>query len=234
MILDSFKLQTVIIQLLYADAFELWDRAGMISRRLSTIWPDLKIVEGQPQQQTLRGKGVNIQTGLKQSTISLSGGKSLEQNKVQKVKETFEVWREALALKIVNRISTLVTYSKEFPTIKEANAELIALNLARWPTSKVFDQPSDSELNGLDIQYRFEDKNSFSLLRLKAEKIQFEVDLDPEWVEESEIRKLKNRIIIDFDRGLLGSVNADNFRMDDWIKGYQHILRRDIEKVTKV
>ena len=233
MILDSFKLETVVTQLRYADAFELWDRAGAISRRLITIWPDLKLIEGIPQRQSLRGKGVDIQTGITQSTVTLSGPKSLEQGKIQQLKDTFEVWREVLALDSVKRISTRATYSKEFPTLKEANAELFALNLARWPTSKVFDQPVDTERNGLEILYRFEDQNSFSLLQLKAERLEFNVDLNPEWVDEPEIRKVKSRMVIDFDRGLLGTVSAEKFRMDDWIKGFQHILRRDIEKVIK-
>lgn len=233
MILDSFKLETVVTQLRYVNAFELWDKAGAISRRLSAIWSDLRLVEAKPQQQILRGNGVDIQTGLTQSTVTLSGPKSLEQGKVQQMKETFEIWRDMLSLGSVKRISTRATYSKEFPTMKEANAALFALNLARWPTTKVFDQPETAERNGIEMLYRFEDENSFSLLQLKAEQLKFEVDLDPEWVDEPEIRKKKSRMVIDFDRGLLGAVNAEKFRMDDWIKGFQHVLRRDIEKVIK-
>lgn len=233
MILDSFKLETVVTQLRYVNAFELWDKAGAISRQLSAIWSDLRLVEVKPQQQILRGNGVDIQTGLTQSTVTLSGSKSLEQGKVQQMKETFEVWRDMLSLGSVKRISTRATYSKEFPTMKEANSALFALNLARWPTTKVFDQPETTERNGIEMLYRFEDENSFSLLQLKAEQLKFEVDLDPEWVDGPEIRKKKSRMVIDFDRGLLGTVNAEKFRMDDWIKGFQHVLRRDIEKVIK-
>jgi len=233
MILDSFKLNNAIIQIQYKNAFELWDHAGAVARGLSTIWPDLSLSEGQPNQQVLEGKGVNIQTGFTKSTITLSGDKALEQRKVQQITKTFEVWRDELGLGELLRVSMRVIYCKEFPSMKEANAELIALNLVRWPNSKVFDQPIDSDLNGFEIQYRFEDQNSFSLLKLKAEQLRLELDFNPDFVDESEIRKTKNRMIIDFDRGILGSVNAEKLRMDDWIKGFQHILRRDIEKVIK-
>ena len=111
---------------------------------------------------------------------------------------------------------------------------MISLNLVHWPTTKVFDQPMEVDLNGPEIAYRFEDKKSFSVLRLKCEQRNYKVDLDPEYVEEPEIRNSKNLFIIDFDRALLGSVNADKLRIDEWIKGYQHILRRDIEKIIKV
>ncbi len=149
------------------------------------------------------------------------------------IKETFEAWRDTLDLNILDRVSTRVTHSKEFVSLKEANADLLALNLARWPNTKVFDQPLESERNGLEIAFRFEDQSSFSVLRLKTEQLKAEPELDPEFFDESTITKTKNRLVIDFDRGLLGSVGGSKFRADEWIKGYQHILRRDIEKVLK-
>lgn len=234
MILDSFKLHSAVIQIKYADAYEIWDRAGKIARHLSRIWPGLKLAEGQPHQQVLQGEGVHLQTGITKSTATLSGEKALGQLKVQQINDTFGVWREVLELNELNQVSTRVTYLKEFASLKDANAELFSWNLAQWPTTKVFDQPLESDHNGLEIQYRFEDKNSFSVLKLKAEQLKFEADLDPYYVDDPEIRKIKSRLAVDFDRGLLGSVSAEKFRMDEWIKGYQHILRRDIEKVIKV
>lgn len=233
MILDSFKTHSAIIQIHYADAFLLWDRAGEIARHISKIWPDIKSSEAQPQQQTLNGKGVSIQTSFAKSTITISGEHALSQINVSHICDTFEVWRKVLELDELSRVSTRVTYSKNFESLVNANAALLALNLVRWPETKVFDQPLESERNGLDVLYRFEDDNSFSVLKLKAEQFKYEVDLDPSVFDEPEIRKVTNRMIIDFDRGLLGTVNAGKFRMDEWIKGYQHILRRDIEKVLK-
>ena len=233
MILDSYRASKLIFQIQYANAYELWDRAGAISRRLGKIWSGLTLREGQPQYQTLVGKGVAVQTGIDRSTITLSGEKVFEQHNVLQIKETFEAWRDTLDLNILDRVSTRVTYLREFVSLREANADLLALNLARWPNTKVFDQPLESERNGLEIAFRFEDQSSFSVLRLKAEQLKAEAELDPEFFDESTITKTKNRLVIDFDRGLLGSVGASKFRADEWIKGYQHILRRDIEKVLK-
>lgn len=232
MILNSFKLNTVIVQLQYADAFELWDNAGAIGRQLCAIWPGLKVVEGQPQNQTLKANGVTIRTGFSVSTITLSNLISLE-SKINQVQETFDVWRKMLALGEVKRVSTRGIHVKEFPSMKDANAELFSFNLVRWPTTKVFDQPLEAELNGVEMIYRFEDQNSFSVLRLKAERLEYEAELNADFFEEPAIHKSKNHMVIDFDRGLLGTINADKFRMDDWLKGYQHVLRRDLEKVIK-
>jgi hypothetical protein len=232
MILDSFQLNTAIVQLQYANAFELWDRAGHVARRLSKIWPGLKLIDAQPQQQTLSGLGVQIQTGLAQSTITLKGEKSLDQHRIQQIKETFDVWRDALDLEEINRVSTRAIHVKKFVTMKDASAYLLALNLVKWPSEKVFDQPQASPLNRPEIAYRFEDKDSFSFLHFKTEELKLEVDLDPEFFDEHKLSELRYRTIIDFDRGVLGTVNAQKFRMDDWLKGYLHVLRRDIQKIT--
>lgn len=233
MILDSFKTHSATIQIFYADAFLIWDRAGEINRHISKIWPGVKITESVPQQVTLADEGVTIQTSINKSTIIISGEHALGQLKVRQICDTFEVWCKELEIDELSRVSTRVTYSKDFESLKNANAELLALNLVRWPDTMVFDQPLESDRNGLEVQYRFEDDSSFSVLRLKAEQLRYEVDLDPNLFNDPKIRKVINRMIIDFDRGLLGAVVAGKFRMDEWLKGYQHILRRDIEKVIK-
>ncbi|GEM_PF-4714311 len=233
MILDTFKIDNATTQLDYDEAFEVWDRAGSIVRALLGIWPGLGLVEGKPNQQVLKGPNVSISTGLKQSSVTITGVKALDQQKIQQVKDTFEVWRRELSLRVLKRVSTRAIYLKEVPTIEAANKELLELRLVRWPTTKVFDQPLVSEKNSVDVCYRFEDAESFALLRFKAERVKFEATLDAQWFDEPVISKEKTRIIIDFDKGQLGSVNAEKFRMDDWLKGVQHVLRRDIEKVTK-
>lgn len=233
MILDSFKINNAIIQVQYPEAFLLWDRAGEIGRQVSKIWPGIKVTEGQPQQQTLSGNGVSIQTGFSTSTITLSGELGFSQLNVRRVCDTVDVWRKTLEIETFNRVSTRVIYEKEFESLKKANDALFALNLVRWPTDKVFDQPMDSEQNGVEVNYRFEDDKSFSFLKLKADRRTYQVNLDPNLFDEPTISKTKSQMVIDYDRGLLAPLDAEKFRMDEWLKGYQHILRRDIEKVLK-
>lgn len=234
MLLDAFKLVSTIIQIQYSDAYLIWDRAGFISKKLCAVWPDLKSTDARPNQQTLVGKDFNLQTGLNSSTITFTGIHTLDQLKTKRIKETFNVWAENLELTEFSRVSMKVTYAKEYDSLQEANSFIFGLNLVRWPKTKVFDQSEQSELNGLDVSYRFEDESSFTVLRLKAEKVNYEVSLDPQITENPEIRVTKIRALIDFDRGLLGKVIVDKFRTDDWLKGYQHILRRDLEKILKV
>jgi hypothetical protein len=231
MFLDAYQLRAVTVQLQYSAAFEVWDRAGAIARQLSRVWPDIKLIQGQPNQQALDGDGVRIETGLTRSTVVLSSLKSIDEAKIQRLKETYEIWCRELALTEVRQVSTLAQYAKLYASMRDANRELLEMRLARWPKTKVFDQPEDAELNTVDVAYRFEDEKSFSFLRLRTERVKFEAELDPEFVDEPRIERTKYRLLVEFDRGLKGAVNVEKFRIEDWLKGYQHVLRRDIEKV---
>lgn len=233
MILDSFTLHKTIFQFDYADSFLLWDRSGVIAKRLTEIWPNTKVKEGQPHLQVLSGDGAEVHNGFSKSSVTLSGDKQLGTRRIQQVKDTFEVWREMLELKTLTRVSTRAIYVKHFDSIKDANAAIFDLNLAKWPSTKVFDQTQEADLNGLEIAYRFEDKQSFTIVRVKAEQLIYKVELDPYYLEEPELESTKSRMVIDFDRGMLGTINAENFRIDEWVKGFQHLLNRDIEKVLK-
>ncbi|MDN7177317.1 hypothetical protein M0D69_04670 [Caballeronia sp. SEWSISQ10-4 2] len=232
MILDSFTIHTIVIQMQYSEAFILWDRAGQISSRIVKIWPGLTLVDGQPNQQTLQTKGVQVQTGLKQSTITLRGEKSLDAQRIRQIKETFELLRDLLELSELTRVSARASYVRKFKSLRDANSALIDLKIVNWPTERVFDQSMDGERNGIEVQLRFEDKTSFSVLRLKAEEIRLEMEMDADFFDEP-IKESRYRMVIDFDRGVLGAIDAAKFRMDDWLKGYVHVLRRDINKVIQ-
>ncbi|MDB5815127.1 MAG: hypothetical protein JWN23_2244 [Rhodocyclales bacterium] len=196
---------------------------------MSDIWPNLSLQGGQPNQQILRGDGIQINTGLAQSTLTLTGIKSLDQHK--NIRGAFEAWRDYLQLNQLLRLSARSTYVKEFASMREANAMLQNLKLGRWPQAKVFEQPMDSELNTIDMTFRFETVESFTTVRVKTDRLTFEADLDADFVDEPKIRKEKNRFVVDFDRGLLGTVDAAKLSIEDWLKGYTHVMRRDLDKV---
>lgn len=232
MILDKFNLATTVFQINFKESFLLWDRAGAIASDMSKIWPDLKVAEGMPDRQTLRGKNALIQTTMVNGILTLKGEDALSEQSVLATKKLYEIWREQLDLSVVERISTRTIYHRDYGSLGDANRAIFARNLAKLPEGKVFDQPTDSPLNGVELRYRFEDDKSFAFVRLAVESFKYEVELDPAFVEAPHmIKKEKHRVVIDFDRGMLGGVDSQKFRVDEWFKGYQHIINRDLEKV---
>jgi hypothetical protein len=230
MILDSLKLDTFVVQLLYETSYMVWDHAGAVATGMCAIWPDLKLVEATPPQQTLKARGIQVQTGIRQSTLTFTNQPSLDSRVMRQVSEAVGLWHKHLTLEQATRVSARASFAREYPSMKEANAALLAMNLARFPDQKVFDQPVDSDLNSIEVLFRFEDKESFSFVRLKAEQVKYELELDFPF-EDQELKKTVNRLVIDFDRGVIGKVKMSELRMEDWLKGYQHVLRRDLEKV---
>lgn len=235
MFLDPFKLASLTVQIQYADALEIWDRAGATAKEMSKIWTDLQVLEGQPNQQILSGKNVQIQTGIKLSLATLTNLSSIDRQTIERVAQTFRTWRSELSLEQLSRLSTRALYTRDFESIKEANLALRGLNLVRWPTAKIFDQPEDSETNAPEVAFKFEDSKSFSILRFRTEQLKFRMPPLPPPFEDAAAdvgEKTVNRLVVDLDRGLLGIINATQVMMDEWLRGFQHILRRDIEKIV--
>lgn len=233
MLLDELRLHSVIFQLQYPIAYEIWDSSGRISRRLTGIWPDLRIAQAEPNRVSLVGRGVSIRSEPNAATLVLRGLKTLDTRSSLQVRDAVEIWKEELQLRELKRVSMRVNYVKEFSSFREANLAIFAMNLVRWPSRMVFDQPTDGSKNGVEVTYRFEDEAAFSVLRVRAEGLAIEQEVDPDFFDEPSIKREKNRMNIDFDHGFLKPMEAGKFRADEWIKGYMHILRRDIEKVLK-
>lgn len=235
MILDSFKIRQLIVQARYPHALELWDNAGSVNRRIQKIWPETEIVGEavQPNNVVLKNDKAQIDTGLEQSTISINQLTTLDQHTSQQIIDTFAAWRDELNLTTLSRMSSRILYVKEFPTMGEATEELFKLNLCRFPKSKVFDQPVESPKNTFVLTYRFEDEASFAFLRVRTEGVKLQFKAGKEFTSLKDTSETKNRLIIDFDRGLIKSTDAKSFRMDEWLKGFMHLLRRDVEKVLK-
>ena len=232
MILDSYKLSSLTFQINFENAFEVWDNAGVVARELSDIWGGLKISEGLPNQQTLNGSHVVVGTGIEQCTVNVKKIRLADSSYVSLLKRSFDVWRQGLSLRAVKRMSARSLYMKDFDSISAANEHVRGMGLTYWPSEKIFNQSPTSDLSGIDVSYRFQDEGSFSVLRVYTQQALFHAELDQDFVGEP-IEVKKNRAIIDFDRGTLGNVDAGKVRVEDWIEGYFHVLRRDIEKVLR-
>jgi hypothetical protein len=232
MLLDAYHLHTLIVQLSYDEAFELWDRAGAIARGLTELWPGVELDTATPGEQTFRSSSVVLQTSLKTSTITLWRPK-LDPTTIARVTQSFEVLRSQLELQTLSRVSCRSKYVKDFTTQEGANSHVLRMGLTPWPDTRVFDQPTGGNGNAVEVVYRFEDEASFAVLRVGSEHLNVNIRTHPE-VENEVVERKKHRAYIDFDRGMVAAMDARILRLDEWLKGYQHLLRRDIEKVIRV
>ncbi len=230
MFLDDFKLISLTLQIQHPRCFDVWDNAGSIAMGMLKIWPELELAEGTPNQQVLRAPGVQVQTGFSVSSVFLSKIAAIDSGNVGRLTEAYKNWRSGLKFERLARASSLLRYGKTFDSIEDANAALRKLDLVRWPSGKIFDQPEDGAHNVPEITFKFEDSKSFSFLSFKTEKLKYGYKLDPPF-EKEDVSSEINRLVVEFDRGLLGSIDANRFIIDEWFKGLQHVFRRDIERI---
>lgn len=59
--------------------------------------------------------------------------------------------------------------------------------------------------------------------------MRFDMETDPAFFEEP-LHKKMNHAVIDFDRGTLGEIELQRLSIKDWLKGYLHVMRRDLDK----
>ncbi len=232
MLLDSLKLKSLHFQVRYDPAFELWDEAGGIARSFAKAWDGLKVDEGQPNRVTLSKSGLKIRTELDNAVISLDLPETLEVRS-KAVADAVGIWRSCLRLEVFKRVSMRVDYVKNFPTPVGAREAIRKLGLVNWPTQKVFGQDEAGEKDGLDCALRFEDASTFTVVRARTESVVMDYEIHPDFSEGTpKIHKELHRIVIDFDRGTVQPMRSSDLSVEEWMKGYFHVLRRDLPKVV--
>lgn len=228
MILDDYKIHQLNVQFQYPDAYEIWDNAGKISRDLVEIWPGLSPQAVEGNQQVLKSDSVQITTGLRMSHIGITTIARRDQFDEQ-IALTVDVWRQFLALKTLDRVSARSFYRRPYKTLAQANQALVDLKIVRWPESGLFNQPYDSERNTFDVNYRFEDTGGIVSVRVKSQQVKLEILANKDFPDIESSSREENYIIIDLDRATIKPVEAATFSVTEWLKGYHHILRRDLD-----
>jgi hypothetical protein len=223
----EFSLRQLIFEIRYDDAYILWDRAGDIHRRIARLWPGSQLVEGTPNQQSLQSDVASIVTGFKTAHIAARKPTSILQFSDQ-FSETLAIWVDALELTRFTRVGTRVVYRKSFPSVETANQAMVGLGLIRVPQSPIFNHKSG--LYAADLRLVWQDEASQTQVVLRAERQEMEVKglFDDSGMNE---KKTADSVVVDLDRATIGIVELTKFRMADWLKGIQHLMSRDLNRV---
>ncbi|HUX90721.1 MAG TPA: hypothetical protein VMV48_08535 [Gallionellaceae bacterium] len=225
--LSEFKIRQVIFEIRYDNAFILWDRAGGISRDLTKIWPNLKLTEGTPNQQSLRSEDLSIQTSLLTSHIALIQPSNISQFSEQ-IEETLRIWITSLEIKKFSRIGTRVIYAKTFESEDLAQKAVMNLGLVKYPEAPFFNHkipPRSSE-----VKLLWQDDSSQTQIIVKSEHQEVEVGGLSDNPRDKH-KKTADVMLIDIDRATRGDVELSKFRVVDWLEGVQHLIARDVKRI---
>jgi len=226
----DFLIRQLTFEVRYDDSHLIWDVAGRITRELLDIWPGLKLEEGKPNQQVLKGQKLQVQTGIRTSHVMLFHPKTVVQHSEQ-IASTLKVWTSFLELNKLTRIGTRTIFTKEYKSEEEADKAVVELNLVRVPEGPVFNCHSGPTQMGLNV--RWNDDLTTTYLSIGSERRVYEIDGPADFYDEAK-KVTKNACLIDIDRATLKPLELSKFDVRQWLEGVQHVQSRDIPKFLAI
>lgn len=227
--MKDFTLHQLTVQLHYAPAYLFWDRAGEITRRTTRIWPDWKVEKAEPGTVSGRSPNAHIAMGLETSYVNVIGPRGFSGFSEQ-ISNTLSIWIRMLEIDVIAKIGARAIYSKTFKDQKDAAKAYRNFDLVKWPTRRVFDCASDSDLNGGGVHFQFENDDAATSLRIGPQNLKLAIGPNDDFPD-IETTKTLDRVVIDIDRQTKKGTDASRFNAGEWLKGYQHLINRDLPAI---
>jgi hypothetical protein len=229
---DDFTLHQAAFEVRFDDAFLLWDRSGIVWKKVVALYTDLKPAHVEPSKVLFERRGDrDLQLGLETRRLGVAGmhpdSKLAEFSRV--ASQFSEITAETLEIETFSRVGLRVGFTKEFEDRVAAAEALLTTGIVNLPSEHVFGL--DSPVVEPEFSLRKEDdKNGFSL-RLKAEVTR--VEFTPIFGLPSRVKPdtlVQNRVYLDVDYYMLAPVEATKMYFEDWIAQTFHIIKRDSRK----
>lgn len=227
--MQDLHINQLTLQLNYPPAYLLWDRAGELTRKVSVLWPGWRLEKAEAGSVMGLANNARVQMGLDMSYVIVTGSKGFAAG--EQIAKTVQLWTSILELDTIEKIGTRAIFEKKYPDRESAHKAYRAMNLVKWPSRKVFDCAVDSPLNGGAAHLQFEDDQAMTIVRVAPQQVTMEIPAQEEFPD-LEGKKVINRVVVDVDRQTKKSIDATRFSALDWLKGYQHLLNRDLPEIV--
>ncbi|VTU28802.1 hypothetical protein H6CHR_03065 [Variovorax sp. PBL-H6] len=228
-LVQDFQISQLTLQFNYPPAYLLWDRAGELTRKVSVLWPGWKLEKAEAGSVQALAKNARVQMGLDMSYVIVTGPKGF--GAAEQIAKTIQLWTSILELETIDKIGTRAIFQKKYADRESAHKAYLAMNLVNWPPRRVFDCAVDSPLNGGSAHLQFEDDQALTIVRVSPQQVAIEIPAQEEFPE-IEGKKVVDRVIVDVDRQTKKPIDAARFSAPDWLKGYQHLLNRDLPEIV--
>ena len=229
MLFDEFKLKQFSVQVNYPDAYSIWDAAGAVATRLSKIWPKVELENATAGEVALKNDTCKVLFGIRMSYVHVTSPKSVEEH-AKSIGETFEVLANKLLVTDFDRIGARAVFVKEYKSAALGIAALRAMRLARRPSKNVFNIDIESESNIETVSYKFENESMGTTVNIAFQSLKLELKTGGEFPDADASKDL-HRIVIDVDRFTKKPTSTKQFSAVEWLKGYNHLIRRDLPTI---
>src|ERR1700733_2713715 len=165
--IDDFRNFSATCEIRYPPAFRIYDRTGEILELLRSDFTDLAVSTASPAQTAFTANEGSLVLELAAARFVARIQENRSAVFAKQCKAFLDTVIDRLGLRVFTRIGFRYILRKEFPDLEAANQALAALRLVNLETTKRFNS-SDSPT---EVMFRWEDTQTGTLLRLKAEKL---------------------------------------------------------------
>lgn len=230
--LAVFKIQQATLELRYATAFLLWDRAGTIWRRIASYYPETAPKNVQPNVQTFSlDERTDGAIQVERCSVSTMHAGNLDDFK--KMSGIFcEEVLSKLEIKIIDRIGFRVIFERKFNSIEDSINYIDRIVKAKPSKDKYFN--IQGRLKEFDYAVRWEDQSRGCLARIKTVQLKLDIETPKEFDELSGVHAQKTVVIVDADMYTLLPVPVGRFNAPAIIEDWFRLMKRDLSEFLDV
>jgi hypothetical protein len=230
----DLELERATVEIRYARAYLLWDRAGLLWRTLEDKWPDLGSIEANPAKSVFR---LDTDEASYELVVELDAARVIGHRPKPNLKEFSEIVSEffravsnSLALCEFNRIGFRTISVFPTKTMEEATDITCGLALLRIPEDKTFG--FERKEVAPEIVLHLKGEEVAARVKVAGERTVFEVTWPP-GIREKPISRMEFRVVYDVDYYTLNRVDVAQIGFVEWIPNAYRLIKRDSDVFLK-
>jgi hypothetical protein len=222
----DLKLTQATFEVRYDNSYFLWDRAGVIWTKITSLWPDLKIERIEPSITTFKLENkyqlsVNLD---KAYIVDLKPSSSLKEF-MEKANDFIRLISQTLEIINFTRIGFRLIYIKNFPDKYAAANSLLSTKMMIAPEGRQFNIEGKAFLPKYSLVWEGDSSGARILLEVRDKKIDFEAH--PAIEELNSIHIEKHELVYDVDYYALAKVSIGQLNIKEWLDQIYHLIKRD-------
>ena len=222
-------MERATVEIRYAPAYLLWDRAGQLWTTCLEKWPNLKNVEAIPARTVfhLEREGITnyeFVAELQNARIIAHRPKSNLKEFSEMVSEFFGFIIKILELNSFERIGFRLMSVKQMKILEEALKITCGLALLNIPEEKAFG--FDRKDVSPEIILLLEGEECGARVRIVGQQTSLQLTAPPGVFEEP-IKKTNFRVMYDIDYFTKKQVEVPQINFSEWIQNAYRVIKRD-------
>lgn len=229
--INDLNISQAIAEIRYANAYEHWDNAGKLWRKLSDKWADLKYITVKPDQTSfiLENK-CELNVLLDRSSVIYHFPKKDLTDFYAVVEKSFGEIVTALNITEIIRLGFRIVFMKKFDNVEEASSFFFDYNLIHKPEKVMFGFESG---NFVFPKYVIQQENDKLGVKIDIQVDTLKIELTPPLIALDEFEPMKkdlHRIHIDIDYHTKTKILLSQLNFITWIKEAFTAIKRDFPK----